>query len=238
MKQVYIVEDSAADAEKLKKYVGRYAEETEERVSISVYREGIAFLSNYKSDGDVIFLDVEMPILSGIEVARKLREADAYVQIIFVTNMVQYALRGYEVSALDYVIKPISYNRVVNCLKRAFLCLESRRDMHPLIIKPSTNEIVRLSESDIWYVEKESNYLVYHTSRGIYRVRGQLYEVENKLGEGFSRCINGCLVNLRYVDRTTQNSVFVGGDELPIARARHKEFMNDLISWLGKARRY
>ena len=112
MRQACIVEDSAADAERLKKCVERFAQERKESISVRVYKDGIDFLSNYRPEADVVFLDVEMPILSGIEVAHKLRNIDPYVCIIFVTNMVQYALRGYEVSALDYVIKPISYFRV------------------------------------------------------------------------------------------------------------------------------
>lgn len=126
MKQVCVVEDSAGDAEQLEKFIRRFAEERKENISVKVYREGIDFLSNYKSDADVVFLDVEMPILSGIDVARKLRDTDPYVQIVFVTNMVQYALRGYEVSALDYVIKPVSYYRIADCLKRAFMRTPAR----------------------------------------------------------------------------------------------------------------
>lgn len=235
MRQVCIVEDSAADAERLKKCVERFVEERKESISVRLYKDGIDFLSNYRPEADVVFLDIEMPILSGIEVAHKLRNIDPYVCIIFVTNMVQYALRGYEVSALDYVIKPISYFRVADCLKRAFVRPEGR-SARQVMINVSSTETVRLAETDIYYIEKNSNYLIYHTARGEYRARGSLHEVEAELGGGgsFSRCINGCLVNLRYVDRTTQTSVFVGGDELPLARPRRKEFMNDLMNWIGK----
>ncbi len=238
MKQVCVVEDSAGDAEQLEKFIRRFAEERKENISVKVYREGIDFLSNYKSDADVVFLDVEMPILSGIDVARKLRDTDPYVQIVFVTNMVQYALRGYEVSALDYVIKPVSYYRIADCLKRAFMRTPAR-EVKQLVITVSPGETVRVAETDIYYIEKQSNYLIYHTVRGDYRARGSLHVAEDELrgGGNFSRCINGCLVNLRYVDRTTQTSVFVGGTELPLARPRRKDFMNDLLGWLGKGGR-
>lgn len=235
MKQICVVDDSAADAEKLKKFIEWFVEENDVAVNVKVYGDSIEFLSNYRSDADVVFLDVEMPILSGIEVARKLRTVDPYVCIIFVTNMVQYALRGYEVAALDYVLKPISYYRISDCLKRAFTYMPAR-DMKPLMINISASETVRISETDILYIEKQANYLIYHTVRGEYRARGSLHEVEDELrgGGSFSRCINGCLVNLRYVDRTSQSSVFVAGTELPLARPRRKEFMNDLMNWLAK----
>ena len=101
MKSVSIVEDSEKDARRLKKYVERYAEELGEIVEINLHWDGLDFLKSYKLDADLVFLDIEMPLFNGLEVSQKLREIDRDVNIVFVTNMAQYALKGYKVGALD-----------------------------------------------------------------------------------------------------------------------------------------
>lgn len=228
-----IVDDNASDAERLKGLIERYAKESGAQMAIRTFKNGMSFLEHYTADTDVVFLDVEMPIMNGIDVAKKLRETDTGVCIVFVTNHAQFALKGYLVNALDYVIKPISYYGVVDRLKRAAIMLRKRTDKY-ILINLSVNEAVRVSVNDVSFVEKVSNYLIYHTAKGDYRSRGALKNVEKLLeGKCFSRCISGCLVNLGHVEKITQTSVFVGGKELPLARQRKKEFMTELAEYYG-----
>lgn len=228
-----IVDDNASDAERLKGLVERYAKESGVQMSVRSFKNGMSFLEHYSADTDVVFLDVEMPIMNGIDVAKKLRETDTGVCIVFVTNHAQFALKGYLVNALDYVIKPISYYGVVDRLKRAAVMLRKRTEKY-LLLNLSSTEVVRISVGDLSFVEKVSNYLVYHTTEGEYQTRGALKEVEELLPERcFSRCISGCLVNLGYVEKVTHTSVFVGGFELPLARQRKKKFMIELAEYYG-----
>lgn len=234
MKLINIVDDNQKDAEQLKKFVEQYAGDKNITVSVRIFKDGLDFLGAYKSNADVVFLDVEMPILNGIEVARKLRKIDSYVSIVFVTNMAQYALKGYEVAALDYVIKPITYYGTADRLRRAFSRSDQRESKY-LIVNVSSCETVRLPVTDIDYIEKKSNYLFYYTTSGEYKSRGQIKDIEKDVeGMWFSKSISGCLVNLGHVEKTTQNSVFVGGKEITLARHRRKEFMNDLMTYLGQ----
>lgn len=233
VKSVSIVEDSEKDARRLKKYVERYAEELGEIVEIHLHWDGLDFLKSYKLDADLVFLDIEMPLFNGLEVSQKLREIDRDVNIVFVTNMAQYALKGYKVGALDYIVKPVSYFSVADCMRRAFLNAP-RRAKKRILLNLSATETVSVAAEDILYVEKHTNTLTFHTTRGVWEMRGTMRDVEAELeGEWFSRCISGCLVNLRFVERTTKNSVFVGGEELPLARQRRKEFINDLMNCVG-----
>lgn len=139
-----IVDDNASDAERLKGLIERYAKESGAQMAIRTFKNGMSFLEHYTADTDVVFLDVEMPIMNGIDVAKKLRETDTGVCIVFVTNHAQFALKGYLVNALDYVIKPISYYGVVDRLKRAAIMLRKRTDKY-ILINLSVNEAVRVS---------------------------------------------------------------------------------------------
>lgn len=233
MKIIDIVDDNPEDAERLKGFVEKYSEEKKVSVAAHVFGSGLEFLANYKSEADVVFLDVDMPILSGVEVAKKLREIDSGVCIIFITNMRQYVLKGYEVGALDYILKPVSYYGVVDRLQRAFALL-SRKEKRYIMINISSCDTVRVAINEIRYIEKMSNYLIYHTEAGDYKVRGQLKDVEKDLDDSrFVRCINGCIVNLGQVEKTTQHSVFVGGTELPLARHRRQDFIDKLMAYYG-----
>lgn len=94
--------------------------------------------------------------------------------------------------------------------------------------------IVRLNYSQILYVEKDKNYLMFHTDEGQYRTRGTMTALEEKLrGEGFSKCISGCLANLRHVTKMIKDTVWLKDMPLPISRQRKKEFKEDFMRYLG-----
>lgn len=100
---VSIVEDEAAAAEKLKEFLKKYSEKNNVLFNTTVYTDGESFLSNYKSDVDIVFMDIELPDSNGMEISAKLRELDQLVTIVFVTNMQQFAAKGYSVGAADFI---------------------------------------------------------------------------------------------------------------------------------------
>ena len=109
MINIAIIEDNAADANLLRSYIDRYFAETDKSYKVEVFSDGFNFLSNYSGKCNIAFFDIEMPHIDGMQVARRLRAVDSEVSIIFVTNMAKYAINGYEVSALDFIIKPVEY---------------------------------------------------------------------------------------------------------------------------------
>ena len=233
MIRVAVVEDDAEVQGVLQEYIRRYTRQYGTEFEVSVFADGVDILEDYRAVYDVIFLDVEMKHLDGMTTAERIRQMDADVILIFITNMAQYALKGYKVGALDYIVKPVSYFSVADCMRRAFLNAP-RRAKKRILLNLSATETVSVAAEDILYVEKHTNTLTFHTTRGVWEMRGTMRDVEAELeGEWFSRCISGCLVNLRFVERTTKNSVFVGGEELPLARQRRKEFINDLMNCVG-----
>ena len=105
--KIAIVDDSRKDAERLKGYVEQFCAEQEEPVQIFVYRDGLDFLDEMKKNFDIVFMDVEMPHLDGIKTAKRMRETDESTVLVFITNMAQYAIHGYEVNAIEYMVKPV-----------------------------------------------------------------------------------------------------------------------------------
>ena len=102
------------------------------------------------------------------------------------------------------------------------------------IIVHANDSVMKIKVSQILYIEKNKNYLVFHTKQGEFQARGTMIDIENKLqGEGFSKCINGCLVNLKYVSKMCKDSVWIEDVCLPISRQRKKEFKDDFMRYLG-----
>lgn len=109
MKNIAIVEDQDAAAEKLQEYIERYAGQCGQQFSTTRFSNGEDFLRDYRSIYAVVFLDIQMPRKNGMDAAVELRRHDKNVSIIFITNLVQYALRGYKVDAVSFLVKPVSY---------------------------------------------------------------------------------------------------------------------------------
>ena len=110
MLKIIILEDEKPQLDQLTGYLERYqAEHPEFAFTLEAYERGIALLDSYQRDADLIFLDIRVPDMPGMEVARHIRKVDGNVMIVFVTSLTQYALDGYSVQAFDYILKPIHY---------------------------------------------------------------------------------------------------------------------------------
>ena len=127
MFRIAIVEDQDETRECLNRFVRQYAEEQGVQVEISLITDGSEIAEHYALGFDIIFMDVEMPRLDGFGAAEAIRAVDAEVVLVFVTNMAQYAIRGYEVDALDYVLKPVNYYQFCTKLSRAIQRVQRRR---------------------------------------------------------------------------------------------------------------
>lgn len=233
MIEIAVVEDEKAQIEKLTKYLERFSKENGLEFSIAVFASGESFLSSAKHY-DIVLMDIELGGLDGMQTAAALRKTDTETIIIFVTNLAQYAVKGYEVEALDFVVKPISYpvmslklSRAVDRIKRNEKC-----DAREISIK-SDSRIYRIKHSDIKYIEILGHTIVYHTVSGEIKSYGTLKKIEAEFTSyGFARC-NACyLVNLKYVTSVIGYSVFVGDDELKISQPRRKDFVRSLNAYM------
>lgn len=227
-----IVEDNKAAMEKLQGYLQRYAQENEEKIDIAVFGDALAFLDSYRRIYDMVFMDIDLPFIDGMEAAQRLREIDQQVVLIFVTNMAQFAVKGYEVDALDYLVKPVHYGDFQMKLHRAVSRL---KDAQEAILVQRQSGMVRLKVQEISYVEVHGHTLVFHTDTGKINGSGTLHELEDKLkNKGFLRCNKCYLVNQRHIAAVQGYTlVMAHGEELQISRPRKKTFMNELAETMG-----
>lgn len=234
MISVAIVEDEPASSAVLQKYIDQYCTNEPISYEVKVFDNPIAFFDSYKVNFDVIFLDIMMPDMDGIRAAHKIREYDAEVPIIFVTNMRQFAIKGYEVSALDFIIKPVSYYGFEIAFRKALRDL-SRVKMQ-LITIPMRSGAKRVPVSDLRYVEVSLHRLIYHLLEADIDTSGNLKDVEAALYPfGFRRCNHCYIVNMRYVTEVRENSIVLGpeSEELQISRSKKKAFLSELSKYWG-----
>lgn len=234
MINIAIVEDTEEDASRLESFLRRYFEGIHQDFHVFRYSNGAAFLDKFSARFDLIFLDIEMPGMNGIEVGKKIREQDPNVLIVFVTVMAQFALEGYEVNAFDFIVKPIQYYNFQIKMERALARIHQRKDAK-LIVKGINGEVHSLLPEDIAFLEVKDNTMVYHLSKkGELEVTGQLSKIEPLLVKsGFFRCSRSYLVNLAYVDSVNEEGAVVGEVTLPVSRRRKKEFLQALAEYLG-----
>lgn len=233
MLRIAIVEDEESYISVLKGYLERYKQESGEQIDVTVYHDGDEIAAFYKAQFDIILMDIEMKFIDGMTAAEEIRKVDATVSIIFITNAPQYAIRGYEVGALDYILKPVSYFTFSQKLGRAVNKMKKRG--RKWITVPVRGGVMRMDLSDVYYIESEGHNLIYHTKDGETVSSGTMKSVETNMAEvGFSR-INKCyLVNLEHVDGVQDKYAAVHGEHLLISRPRMKQFMQELTKYWGE----
>ena len=234
MIKIAIVEDEELYVAQLRKFLQQFEAEHGEQFDISVFSDGDQIVNHYSSDYDIILMDVEMRFMDGMSAAEEIRKMDTEVVIIFITNMPQYAVRGYEVDALDYVLKPVSYFAFSQRLIRALERMHNRTSKI-LTITVKGNSI-RMPISDVHYIESQGHSIFFHTASDCYETSGTLKEIEQTLeGMHFFRGNKGYLINLAHVDRVNDGCAVVEGQELLLSRGRRKEFMEALAKFWGEA---
>ena len=201
---------------------------------MSIFGDGAEILEEYQPIYDLILLDIEMPQVNGMDAAERIRNQDQDVVMMFITNIASYAIRGYEVGALDYVMKPITYYGFAMRLGRALKRVKQREQKE--ILLPLADGVKKLQIQQIYYVEVQNRILHFHTDEGEYLIRGTMQKVEEELaGYSFAKCNHWYIVNLRHVTEVRKNIVVVAGHELEISRRNRTPFLKALTEYVGGA---
>ena len=230
MVRIAVAEDDAAWAGQLRQYVEQYAAQTGRSLDMTVYSDGESLVDEYHGQFDVILLDVEMRFLDGMATAELIRRTDPEVVIIFITNMAQYAIRGYEVSTLDFVIKPLAYDLFKIKMEKAIAHIRVDESFHI----PVSNGIKTVRFSQIRYVESSKHYLYFHTDADTYRMRGSMRDITDTfLSNGFAAASGSLLLNLSYVEQASGSEVTVAGEHFSVARTYKNDFWNRLTVYMS-----
>ena len=237
MLNIIILEDQAEQADRLAHMLKKYAESHEGfAYNLKLYDRSIPFLTEYKCDADLLFLDIQIPDMLGMEAAKRIRQMDNRVMIIFVTMLTQYAIEGYSVGAFDYVLKPVRFEEFSSKMDRVCRMLAHQSTSMTLEVR-TKEEIRRINVDDITFIEVSNHDVLIHTDSEIIRQWGNLKTYEEKLAPAhFVRCNVSFLVNLTYVRAVNGNTVMVHGHNLPISSSKRKEFLMALAQYKGGSR--
>lgn len=235
MYHIAIVEDEKEYAEQLQTFLKQYEGEHNVKFKVTVFEDGAEILEDYQPIYDLILLDIEMPEVNGMDAADQIRKKDQEVVMMFITNIASYAIRGYEVGALDYVMKPITYYGFAMRLGRALKRVQQNEQKAVLL--PLSDGVKKLQIQQIYYVEVQNRILHFYTDEGEYTIRGTMQKVEESLrGHSFAKCNHWYMVNLRHVTEVRKNIAVVAGHELEISRRNRTPFMKALAEYVGGAR--
>lgn len=229
--EVVLVDDEQLQLAYMKKLVTQAAETLELKVEIRQYLSGEAFLFALEDHPtwNLAFLDIEMEELNGMEVARIVREKAPQLELVFATAYAEYAIEGYEVQALDYLLKPINLEKITRVLKRY---LEEQPEDSAYIVEEIDGETTRLNLEDILYVEANMGEVIIALTDKELSSKKSLSEFEELLDERFVSTHRSYLVNLQYVSRLLKKDVALSnGKQIPLSRRKANDVQTAFINY-------
>ncbi len=231
---IAVCDDDAGTRRQMKSYLERYQEEQSMELALRFYDSGEAFLKDYPIQIDILFLDIRMYQVSGMDIAKHIRDMDDDLCIIFISNMTQYALEGYRVHAFDFLVKPFDYEFFKKVFSLACRRMERRKN-NTIHIKNDSG-LFSLQISRILYAETLDHKLLLHTEQKDVICYISLGQLEKKLADSnFFRCHQSFLINLAWVTELRKDSVQMkGGDIVPVSRHRRKEFIQAMTKYAGE----
>lgn len=224
MLQIAICDDEAAQRSLLETYVREWGMLRQLETDIALSGSAEQFLFCWEErPGDMVLLDIDMPGADGLSLAKRLRSQGDETQIIFVTGLAEYALEGYDVDAVSYLIKPVRKDRLFACLDRA---AKRCGQEAPALLLDTPGGMARVRIRDICYLESAAHDTWVHCNREKEPVRCRvgIRQLEERLGQqggSFFKIHRSYLVNLSYVNRIEKReAVMDTGEALPVARNR------------------
>ena len=234
---IAVVENEKDQADFFVDCITQSAKELNITINIRTYEDGLDIIEDINSLFNIIYFDIEMKFIDGISSAKKIRERDKNVLIVFVTNYIQYAIDGYQVNASDFLLKPVSYLTFLDHFKKTIQKLSSQ-DEPKLVIKTS-NGLRSLNYSDIYFLESEGHYIHIHTINETITIKETMKALEKRLilensNKSFNRSNNCYIVNLAHVMAVNKDIISIGSHKLKVSRPRRKQFMESLVDYLGE----
>lgn len=233
MLHIAICDDEKEFVTHLTRLLEQYSAESGEEIKVTAYYDGLDLIEKYDATIDLIFLDIQMRLVNGLEAAKRIRQMDENVGLIFLTTLTQYGLEGYKYQATNYIIKPIKYVRLKAEMNQ-WLKRYKKNDSPSLVISNSSGKYKVFLKS-LRYVETFDRNLLLHTEQENIVCYKNMKEMERELNDkGFARCHTSYIVNLSYVKGIHKLELeLISGEKLPISQPRRKEFTERLTEYWG-----
>lgn len=229
--KVGIIEDLKEDSDYLIKLIKRYQSEKDcINFDINLFTNAEQFLNPRTSNFDILFIDIELPGMNGVELAKKIRSKNQNVVIVFVTTMRKYVIKGYEVDAINYILKPYDYGSISYTLDKSIKNIK---------LNPKDSFVVKIhgalkvfNTNNIYFFAIMKHDLLISTTNGDFITYGNLTSVEKTLNEKvFARISSSIIVNLKHVQQVKGNYVKINNQELLIGRSKKKEFISAFLEY-------
>lgn len=234
--KIAVCEDRKEEADWLCDTICQWARQKEIAVDIASYPDAAAFSFALEDTlFDALFLDIKMPGEDGMALAKRLRGKNVQMPIVFVTGEKEYIMEGYEVEAVNYLLKPVDAGKVFGCLERIY---EKNNRQEAFVLLKTEETTVKLLHREIYLVEVFGHTLVYTTEKGTFEVLSSMKDAKKELGEQlFVTCHRGVMVNLLYVDSVEKNRLVLLDEkhdfrkEIPVSRRLYAEVNEAFINF-------
>ncbi len=227
--KIAICDDLESDRDYLKDLLNKWANDYSHLLNVYTFSSAESFLFHYEEtkDYDILLLDIEMGLMDGVSMAKKIRQDNDTVQIIFITGYSDYIAEGYEVNALHYLMKPVKEEKLFSVLERA---IEKINKNDVVLNMDSANGMVRVPIYQIRFAEVFGNYVTIHANDEVV-VKMTLNEVDKLLDERFYRVGRSVIVNLNEVSRVTKTEIkLLDGTSIHLPRGAYDGVNRAIIS--------
>lgn len=234
MFKIAICDDEETLTEHLQALLMQYARQTGKTFSCFAFHDGTALLQNYQPDFDLIFMDIKMEKMNGLETAQEIRKTDSTVGLFFLTSLSQYVWKGYEYGAVNYLLKPMTYGRLKMELDRFFLRYQGREEGY--LSFSNDNGKYKVLYKNLRYAETSKRNVLLHFDDQEQVIYKSMKEVASLLEtqRQFARCHASYVVNLSFVKSVQDlEAVLTTGERVPISQPKRKEFMAKLADFWG-----
>lgn len=231
MIRIAICDDEKSMTDKLEKMVSAFFRRKNKEIAIAKFSCGEELL-NYDKPIDILFLDIQMDGIDGMETARKLRERKFRGFLIFITVLKEMVFQSFEVQAYDYLVKPIEKSHFEATMERLFASMQNVSAANLLIQKGHESRIISLE--DIVFCEIIDRKIYLHlTSSEVVDFYERIEKLESRLDDRFFRCHRSFLINLKYLKSYKNGTAYMeGGKEIPVSRLRMKEFSSVILQYM------
>ena len=241
--RIAIVDDEPVICDLLALYTQQWCEEKSIHARVDLFASAEAFSFEWETSRayDVVLLDIQMKGASGMVLAKQIRNLDQWLRIIFVTGISDYVYEGYEVRALNYLLKPVSKDKLFDCLTRAHdtISMDLIQSQMPIYVFESDGKTFRMDQRDILYVEAQKNVTSLVTLEGKFTLKKTFFEVCHALNETiFIKTHRSYLVGIKHVQFVDQNEVMLdNGEKILLSRSQRNQVQKAFITYYKEMER-